>query len=84
MKIKETIDTGVMNEYLNIRLKQYLELMKNKKMDPKTQSERYSNIMEIISIFEFTYATITIDNLTLIQQIKAYYKPREYRNLDVR
>lgn len=84
MKIKETIDTGVMNEYLNIRLKQYLELMKNKKMDPKTQSERYSNIMEIVSIFEFTYASMTIDNLTLIQQIKAYYKPREYKNLDVR
>lgn len=84
MKVKETIDTGVMNEYLNIRLKQYLELMKKKAMDPKTQSERYSNIMEIVSIFEFTYASMTIDNLTLIQQIKAYYKPREYRNLDVR
>lgn len=84
MKIKETIDTQVMNEYLNIRLKQYLELMKTKKMDPKTQSERYSNIMEIVSIFEFTYASMTIDNLTLIQQIKAYYKPREYRNLDIR
>lgn len=84
MKIKETIDTQVMNEYLNIRIKQYLELMKKKKMEPKTQSERYSNIMEIVSIFEFTYASMTIENLTLIQQIKAYYKPREYRNLDVR
>lgn len=58
-KVKETIDTEKINEYLNIRLRQYAE--KDKKgMTAEQESEFYSNIMEIVSLMDYTYCSMNI------------------------
>lgn len=58
-KIKETIDSEKINEYLNIRLQQYNEKEK-KGMTAEQENEFYSNIMEIVSLMDFTYCSMNI------------------------
>lgn len=74
-KIKETIDTEKMNEYLNIRLNQYEE--KNKKgMTAEQESEFYSNIMEIVSLMDFTYSSMQLVTQENLRQVRFLHRLR--------
>lgn len=68
----ETISVESMNEYLRIRAEQYIE--KRKKGFTKDQEiEFYSNLMEIVSIIDYTGCTMTISNSELIKRIRNYH-----------
>lgn len=58
-KVKETIDTEKINEYLNIRLQQYEEKSR-KGMTTEQENEFYSNIMEIVSLMDYTYSSMSL------------------------
>lgn len=67
--IKETINTEVINEYLNIRLKQYEEKSK-KGMTAEQEKEFYSNIMEIVSLMDYTYCSMQLNVHENLRQVR--------------
>ena len=74
-KVKETIDTEKINEYLNIRLRQYEE--KDKKgMTAEQESEFYSNIMEIVSLMDYTYSSMNIVTCENLRQVRFIHRMR--------
>lgn len=74
-KIKETIDTEKINEYLNIRLQQYEEKSK-KGMTAEQENEFYSNIMEIVSLMDFTYSSINLVTSENLRQVRFLHRLR--------
>lgn len=74
-KIKETIDTENINEYLNIRLRQYEEKSK-KGMAAEQESEFYSNIMEIVSLMDFTYCSMYLVTQENLRQVRFLHQLR--------
>lgn len=68
-KIKETIETENINEYLNIRMRQYEEKSK-KGMTAEQESEFYSNIMEIVSLMDFTYCSMHLVTQENLRQVR--------------
>ena len=74
-KIKETIDTEVINEYLDTRLKQYKE--KNKEgMTKEKESELYSNIMEIVCLMDYTYCSMKLVTQENLRQVRFLHQLR--------
>lgn len=72
-KVKETIDTEKINEYLNIRLEQYEEKSK-KGMTAEQESEFYSNIMEIVSLMDFTYSSMNLVTSENLRQVRFLHR----------
>ena len=72
-KIKETIDTEKINEYLNIRLEQYEEKTK-KGMTDEQENEFYSNIMEIVSLMDFTYSSMNLVTSENLRQVRFLHR----------
>lgn len=70
MKINEMISSERINDYLMIRMKQYKEKKEKNKFNGFGEEELFSNIMEIVSLMEFTYCTMTLDNMMLLKEIR--------------
>lgn len=68
-RINDTISAEKINEYLRIRAEQYKEKAK-KGMTKVQENEFYSNLMEIMSIIDYSGITITISNHALIKEIR--------------
>ena len=76
--IKETINTENINEYLNIRLRQYNE--KDKKgMTAEQENEFYSNIMEIVSLMDFTYCSMQLITQENLRQVRFIHNLRKMK-----
>lgn len=77
-RINDAISAETINEYLRIRGEQYKEKAK-KGMTNVQENEFYSNIMEIMSIIDYSGITITISNSALIKEIRdKHYNPVKY------
>lgn len=77
-RINDNISAETINEYLRIRAEQYKEKAK-KGMAKVQENEFYSNIMEIMSIIDYSGITITISNSTLVKEIRdSHYNPVKY------
>lgn len=74
-KVKETIDTEKINEYLNIRLRQYEE-KDVKGMTAEQESEFYSNIMEIVSLMDYTYSSMNIATGENLRHVRFIHRMR--------
>lgn len=74
-KVKESIDTEKINEYLNIRLKQYEE-KESKGMTAEQESEFYSNIMEIVSLMDYTYSSMNIVTDENLRHVRLLHRIR--------
>ena len=68
-RINDEISAETINEYLRIRGEQYLEKRK-KGMTAIQENEFYSNIMEIMSIIDYSGITLDINNNTMMCAIK--------------
>lgn len=71
MKKKNEVSAELLNEYLRIRMEQYAE-KKIKGMKADTETEFYSNIMEVVSLMDYCYVEMTIDNVTKLQVIRSH------------
>lgn len=78
MKINETISSERINDYLMIRMKQYKEKKEKNKFKGFGEAEMFSNIMEIVSLMEFTYCTMTLDNMMLLKDIRQNARSTHY------
>ena len=74
-KIKEEINTEVINEYLDTRLKQYEEKSK-KGMTKEQESELYSNIMEIVCLMDYTYCSMKIVTKENLRHVRLLHQLR--------
>lgn len=74
-KVKESIDTEMINEYLNIRLKQYEE-KESKGMTAEQENEFYSNIMEIVSLMDYTYSSMNIVTGENLRHVRLLHRIR--------
>lgn len=68
-RVNDNISTEKINEYLRIRGEQYLE-KKKKGMTTIQENEFYSNIMEIMSIIDYSGITLDINNNTMMCKIR--------------
>lgn len=76
-RINDSISADTINEYLRIRAEQYKEKAK-KGMTIIQENEFYSNIMEIMSVIDYSGITITISNSTLMKEIREnHFNPFE-------
>lgn len=78
MKINEMISTERINDYLMIRMKQYKEKKEKNKFNGFGEAEMFSNIMEIVSLMEFTYCTMSLDNMMLLKDIRQKARLTKY------
>lgn len=77
-RVNDSISAETINEYLRIRAEQYKEKAK-KGMTNVQENEFYSNIMEVMSIIDYSGITITIGNSTLVKEIRdSHYNPVKY------
>lgn len=77
-RINDNISAETINEYLRIRAEQYKEKAK-KGMTNVQENEFYSNIMEIISIIDYSGITLTLNNSVLVKEIRdSHYNPVKY------
>ena len=74
-KVRKTIDTENINEYLNIRLRQYSE-KDTKGMTAEQEAEFYSNIMEIVSLMDFTYCSMKLNVQENLRHVRLLHKIR--------
>lgn len=57
------------NDYLRVRMEQYLERRKQG-MKPEQEQEFYSNIMEIVSLMNYCYIDVSLTNIATLQAIR--------------
>lgn len=77
-RVNESISAEKLNEYLRIRAEQYKEKAK-KGITNVQENEFYSNLMEIMSIIDYSGIPITIENSTLVKEIRdRHYNPVKY------
>lgn len=57
------------NDYLRVRMEQYLEKRKQG-MKPEQEQEFYSNIMEIVSLMNYCYIDVSLTNIATLQAIR--------------
>lgn len=57
------------NDYLRVRMEQYLERRKHG-MKQEQEQEFYSNIMEIVSLMNYCYIDVSLTNIATLQAIR--------------
>lgn len=78
MKKTEWIGSQNINDYLMIRMKQYKEKKEKGKFNGWGEAEMFSNIMEIVSLMEYTYCEMTLDNMMLLRDIRQKARLTKY------
>ena len=59
-----------LKEYVETRMKMYIDLIENKTYTWEEEKKLYDNIMELIACMDYCYVTLTFNGLQTLTEIK--------------